>query len=196
MIWVSTDHLAQKYKLSKTAVLPPIEINYPLNPSIVRCFYHGSSSHYKDWQFVIEVVKEVQNRNSQTWFEFIGDHALYKVCKGIPRVQILHPMQWPDYLAMTSSRTMDIGLAPLAETDFNLARSHTKFLDICRQKAVGIYSRRFSHAEDIEQSGAGLVLGDSVQEWVAGIEYLITTDRQKMYGQAEALRLNIPRGKL
>ncbi|WP_422450570.1 MULTISPECIES: hypothetical protein [unclassified Endozoicomonas] len=187
-ILVSTPCLAKKYNLASSAILSPVEPVFESSQQITRCFYHGTSSHQKDWEFVLEVTRQIQLRNQGTWFEFIGDHALYKACRGIPRVTVLHPLKWPDYLALTSSRTMDIGLAPLADTPFNLARSHTKFLDICRQKAVGIYSRRFSCSDDIEHAGAGLVLGDSVDEWVAGIEFLIGSDCRDMYKKAEKLR--------
>ena len=186
-VWVSTPYLAQKYNLPESSVLPPIEPAYPVSQPLVRCFYHGSSSHTQEWGFVREVVKLVQARNPHTWFELIGDHGLYRQFRGIPRISILHPMPWPDYLAMTSSRTMDIGLAPLMDTPFNLARSHTKFLDITRQKAVGIYSERFPHAQAIEEAGAGITLPDNSALWVTGIEALLNKNRGILLNRAQAL---------
>lgn len=186
-VWVSTPYLAQKYNLPESSVLPPIEPAYPVSQPLIRCFYHGSSSHTQEWGFVREVVKLVQARNPHTWFELIGDHGLYRQFRGIPRISILHPMPWPDYLAMTSSRTMDIGLAPLMDTSFNLARSHTKFVDITRQKAVGIYSRRFHRADEIEQSGAGLVVTDDAEQWVQAIMTLAGADRTNMRSNAQQL---------
>ncbi|USE36337.1 hypothetical protein [Endozoicomonas sp. SCSIO W0465] len=186
-VWVSTPYLAQKYGLPESAVLSPVEPECPVPSPLIRCFYHGSSSHTQEWGFVREVVKLVQARNPHTWFELIGDHGLYRQFRGIPRISILHPMPWPDYLAMTSSRTMDIGLAPLMVTPFNLARSHTKFLDITRQKAVGIYSERFSHAQAIEEAGAGIALPDDPELWVTGIEALLKKNRGVMLNRAQAL---------
>ncbi len=187
-IWVSTPYLAEKYQLSEKAVLPPVEPKAPVNKPVIRCFYHGSSSHTQEWAFLQKVIESVQARNSNTLFEVIGDHALYKTFRNIPRVQVLHPMSWSDYLIMTSSRAMDIGLAPLMDTPFNLARSHTKFLDICRQQAVGIYSERFPVAESIKTHNAGLVVSDSVEEWVASIECLLSSDRDVLYRNAEKLK--------
>lgn len=187
-IQVSTAWLAAKYQLGAENILSPLEpiVHFEVQP--VRCFYHGSGSHTKDWSFILDVARKVQTRNDNIWFEFIGDHALYKSCRDIPRVQVFHPMKWSDYLAFTASRTAEIGLAPLMNNEFNLARSHTKFLDICRQGAVGIYSRRFSHADDIESHHAGLILDDSVDAWVQGIEYLAKKSRKQMLDNAMQLR--------
>lgn len=187
-LWVSTPYLAQKYHLPESAVLPPVEPGCSVPQPLVRCFYHGSSSHTQEWAFVREVVGLVQEYNPDTWFELMGDHALYRQFRGIPRISILHPMQWPDYLAMTSSRNMDIGLAPLMDSPFNLSRSHTKFLDITRQSAVGIYSERFCHAQEIMNSGAGLVLPDDPQVWSEEIGSLIKQDRSTMLDKAYQLR--------
>ncbi|WP_257281351.1 hypothetical protein [Endozoicomonas sp. ISHI1] len=189
-IWVSTAHLAEKYQLPAETVLPPCQILKEKRP-LVRCFYHGSSSHQEDWKFVLNVIRKVQSRNLNTWFELIGDHSLYKAVRGIPRVQVIHPMPWPDYLTMTVSRTMDIGLAPLMDTSFNHSRSHTKLLDICRQKAVGVYSDRFPLSKKIEESNAGLVVDDRVDSWVEAIEYLMQLDKQDMLNNANQLVLDV-----
>ena len=186
-IWVSTPYLAHKYGLPEQSVIPPLEPQVKVSHKLVRCFYHGSSSHTQEWSFIREVVATVQARNACTWFELIGDHALYKLFRGIPRVNILHPMPWADYLVMTSERSMDIGLAPLMETPFNLARSHTKFLDITRQGAVGIYSELFSNAELIRKQGAGLVVRAELSDWIDAIEALLEEDRSAMLAQARAL---------
>ena len=187
-VWVSTPHLAELYNLPANCVLPPIEPEKTVSNKLVRCFYHGSGSHTQEWDFLYHVISQVQAQNENTWFELIGDHALYKRFKGVPRVTVLHPMPWQDYFTMTSHRTMDIGLAPLLDTPFNRARSHTKFLDITRQGAVGVYSQRFSRAGEIEASGAGVVVSsDGVDVWVVALETLLKTSRRPMFERAQRL---------
>ena len=189
---VSTEYLAEKYKLSNPSILSPAEPEQKTTKGTsVSCFYHGSSSHVRDWEFIIEVARKVQQRNRNISFEFIGDHALYKQCKGIPRVKILHPMSWQDYLSMTSCRRMDIGLAPLMENPFNRARSHTKFLDICRQYAVGIYSSDFPYSEEIKATNSGIVLPNDLGSWVRGIEKLALLDRKELLANAQNLKRTI-----
>ena len=185
-MWVSTPQLAKKYGLSGQFVLPPVQIknNYS---SLVRCFYHGSGSHKHDWEFALRFIEEIQSRYQNTWFELIGDHSLYKATRHIPRVQVLHPMKWDDYLVMTSNRIMDIGLAPLLDTPFNKVRSHTKFLDITRQNAIGLYSEGFSHGDDIKKSNAGLLVKNTIEDWVNAFDQALYTDRDKMLTHAQKL---------
>ena len=103
-----------------------------------------------------------------------------------PRVRVLHPMPWSDYLSLTANRTMDIGLAPLLDNSFNKARSHTKFLDICRQSAVGIYSDHFPLSNDIKRHNAGTVLSNNPECWALAIERLAMTDREPIRKNARA----------
>lgn len=189
-ISVSTQWLATKYELPESSVLSPLDSDTK-QQSMVRCFYHGSGSHTLDWDFVIEVARKVQQRNDNISFEFIGDHALYKRCKDIPRVQILHPMPWSNYVALTANRIMDIGLAPLHDNPFNKARSHTKFLDICRQRAVGIYSIGFPFFNEIKRCNAGVVLSNDPESWVHSIEKLAASNRKPILESAEKLKTEL-----
>ena len=186
-IWVSTPYLAEKYKLTSDNILPPVPLKQGNDKFFIRCFYHGSGSHVRDWDFIIEVIRKIQERNKNFWFEFIGDHALYKKCRNIPRVNILHPMPWQDYFALTNNRVMDIGLVPLIDTEFNRARSHTKFIDIFRQNAVGIYSNGVQFSEQIKECNAGLIVNNDVDKWVVAIEQLAKTDRRIMHHNASQL---------
>lgn len=175
-IWVSTPYLAQRYQLPNSCILPPLQISR-MKPAIVKCFYHGSASHTLEWKFIVELIQKIQSKHTNVSFELIGDHSLYKQVKHIPRVTVLHPMSWGNYQAHISSRTMDIGLAPLFTSPFNLARSHCKLLDIQRQGAVGIYSIRFPRADSIRRLKAGWLAEDNVQSWLDAFEDAIYSDR-------------------
>jgi hypothetical protein len=185
-VWVSTPYLAEKYGLAENAVLPPVDLK-KTDLNLVRCFYHGSSSHQQEWVFVIEFIKQAQQRFPDTWFELIGDHSLYKQLRNVPRINILHPMQWQNYLAMTSSRSMDIGLVPLFDSPFNLARSHCKLLDITRQNAVGIYSELVAYSNEIGQMNAGIVVANKMELWLEALAVLLQKDRDVMLGNAQHL---------
>lgn len=189
-VWVSTPYLAEKYGLNENAVLPPVDLK-KTDLNLVRCFYHGSSSHQQEWVFVIEFIKQAQQRFSDTWFELIGDHSLYKQLRNVPRINVLHPMSWQNYLAMTSSRSMDIGLVPLFDSPFNLARSHCKLLDITRQNAVGIYSELVAYSDEIRQMNAGIVVDNKMELWLEALAVLLQKDRDAMLGNAQNLIKNI-----
>lgn len=185
-VWVSTPYLATRYHLPASSVLPPLQL--PVNrQQMLRCFYHGSSSHTKEWEFVIELIKTIQAKYHNTYFELIGNHQLNKACRDIPRVNILHPLSWPNYQALLQSRTMDIGLAPLLDSSFNRARSHCKLLDIQRQNAIGIYSTRVSHADNIESYQAGFVAKDTLEDWLAAFDKVMFADKQRIFDNSTML---------
>ena len=75
---------------------------------------------------------------------------------------------------------MDIGLAPLFVSPFNNARSYTKFLDIARQGAVGLYSQYYPCVDDIENSGAGFICNDDIDDWLFKFDLAIRSNREDM----------------
>ena len=182
-VWVSTAHLAAKYSLPPEAVITPKPLKIS-KTDVEKCFYHGSGSHELEWKFLKSFITEVQNRYDHTYFELIGDHQLNKMFRDLPRVTIIHPMSWPNYQAHIASRSMDIGLAPLFESPFNKARSHTKFFDIHRQGAVGIFSKRYSIADMLEDSQAGYVSDDSLEDWLKNFDLAINANKKAMFDNA------------
>ncbi|MCH1930195.1 hypothetical protein L9G16_08385 [Shewanella sp. A25] len=176
-VWVSTPYLAKKYNLPAHTVLPPLQITVPTKP-MIKCFYHGSSSHSLEWKFIKQFVSAVQERYDHIWFEIIGDHSLKKSFKDIARVSIIHPLNWQNYQSMIHSRDMDIGLAPLFDSPFNRARSHTKLLDIQRQGAIGIYSARFPFAEQIKNFKAGIICEDGLENWLEAFATALERDKE------------------
>ncbi len=179
-VWVSTPYLAKKYQLRDEWVLQPKQLRNP-EVRMIRCFYHGGSSHTQEWIFVEKLVAAIQATYSHTTFELVGNHQLNKQFRLIPRVTILHPMRWDNYQALLASREMDIGLAPLFDTVFNRGRSHTKMLDIQRQGAIGIYSERISHAELIKTYKAGFVVDDAIESWLSAFDCALRADRSRFF---------------
>jgi len=105
----------------------------------------------------------------------------------VPRVTVLHPMPWANYLAMSASRTMDIGLVPLFDSPFNAARSHCKLLDITRQQAVGIYSEQVAYSEEITNHDAGIVVDNRMESWLQALALLLEEDRSLILANAQNL---------
>ena len=184
-IWVSTPYLANKYQLPERNILPPLQVEQERGS--IRCFYHGSASHTLEWQFVVSFIEQIQAKYQNTWFELIGDHALYKRVRHIPRVTVLHPMSWSNYQAHIGTRTMDIGLAPLFDSQFNNARSHCKLLDIQRQGAVGIFSARFPYSAMIKAHHAGWVADDTMADWLRAFDTAMASDRQAVFARSLGL---------
>lgn len=179
-IWVSTPYLAQKY-----AHLNPDIVSARPSPSLlksqrpVRIAYHGSSSHRDEKYWLRQVIEGVLACCPQANFEIFGEHEIYKLYRDLPRVSVLHPMSWQNYLAYTQSHRLDIGLAPLLDSDFNLARGPVKFYDFVRMGAVGIYSNCAPYSDFIEQNVNGVLLDNEPQKWINVLSLLVNAESKR-----------------
>jgi len=184
-LWVSTPYLQQKYAAWQPCLILPSTVVSPTG--LRRIFYHGSASHQVDIRWLQPVIAEVLQRDTQLVFEIIGGQPIYRLYKKMPRVSIVHPMKWPNYQAFISMQTYHIGLNPLQDIPFNRARSYTKFFDITRCKAVGIYSPNSACAEIISDRQNGLVVELEQAAWVEAILNLARDEslRQTLLHNAE-----------
>ena len=179
-VWVSTQWLAEKYSLPPEHVIPAGYSAPDKIKPIVRYFYHGTKAHLREMQFLRPVVTEIQNKFDFARFEIFGDHEVYKLFRDIPGVTILHPMKWQKFKDYTANAQLDIGFAPVLDSEFNKARSHNKILDIYRCGAVGIYSELHAHADLIQERNAGLVVANDPNQWVDAFSRIMTMDRVVM----------------
>jgi hypothetical protein len=165
--WVSTPQLAAKY-----AGLQPRLV--PLAPSArllasrpaVRIVYHGTASHAGEIEWLRAVIEAVQRRCEHTHFSLFGEHPVNRLYRDLPRVSVLHPMRWENYLAFTSSHGADIGLAPLLPGAFNAARGPVKFFDYARMGAVGVYADVEPYRGFVRDGIDGVLLPLVPGQWV------------------------------
>lgn len=187
--WFASPYLADKYRDLDPELLQPVALDVPRNSMpAVRFFYHGTASHGAELQWLRSIVHDVQQRVTNTYFEVIGDHSVNRLYRDIPRVMIVHPMSWERYREHCLVSERQIGLAPLLPGSFNAARSHTKFFDITRCGAVGIYSNRPPFSGFIRDGEDGLLCEDRPQSWVEAIRVL-ATDPERRARLAHAARL-------
>ncbi|WP_444892874.1 glycosyltransferase family 1 protein [Microbulbifer sp. TRSA001] len=165
---VSTPYLAEKYQSWSPELLQPAPLNCEQEQPLT-VFYHGSASHLEDVQWLRPVIEEVFSRSPILNFEIIGDQRVNRLFRGMPRVQVLHPMKWPTYVSMLRGRGRSIGLAPLLDLPFNRARSHTKFFDITQAGAAGIFAQGDIYGSIVRHGENGLLLPMEPSAWVEGI---------------------------
>jgi hypothetical protein len=166
-VWASTPELAARFPAGRVEVRPPRPLP-PLERRWVKIFYHGTASHRREHEFLLPVLREVQNRSESTVIEVTGDHALYKMFRSVPRLRVLHPVAWPDYLVHLQASRYDLGLVPLLDTPFNRARSGVKALEVAASGAQGLLSRRSPYTDYAHLPGMHLV-GDEPSEWIDAI---------------------------
>lgn len=186
--WVSTPYLAEKYVRFKPVLLGPLPSALMLaqNPCVRVC-YHGTASHQREIEWLLPVIAQVQARTEAIYFELFGGRDVAKRFGSQPRVSVLHPMGWPNYLAYTASHRCDIALAPLLPGAFNAARGPTKFYDYTRMGAAGLYSDMAPYRGFVRDGVDGLLLDNNPERWVEAI-LALAPDAEKRAALAAAAR--------
>ncbi|SOB62128.1 conserved protein of unknown function (plasmid) [Pseudodesulfovibrio profundus] len=192
-VYVSSDGLAVKYGLDDQSVLGPLPVEptgsvLSQNDGPVTIFYHGTASHRREILWLRDVIAEVVKRQPGVLFELFGEKPVSKLYQGIEGVRVVHPMKWQPFLTYSASVSYDIGLAPLLDSPFNRCRSHVKYYDITRASGVGIYSENSVFHTVIKSGENGLLVKNSVQDWVDAICGLVQNGnmRRRMFENASA----------
>ncbi|GAA3528176.1 glycosyltransferase family 1 protein [Zobellella aerophila] len=178
-LWVSTPWMAEKYADWNPRVLQP-GTPYGDPQPLKTLFYHGSESHSDEIRWLYPVVEAVLKQEPTLCFEIIGDSRVHSLFSALPRVYVLHPMTWQAYQALLSHPGRTIGLAPLLDNAFNSARSYTKFFDITRAGAAGIYADHPVYQSIVRHQHNGLLLPMDQQLWV---EAILKLSRDDLYRQ-------------
>lgn len=197
-LWVASRYLREKYRdQTPELILPCPEESLYDRQSGPKIFYHGTASHIDEINWLTPIIRQVQERCAHTTFEIIGDLSINRLYRNIPRVSVLHPMSWDNYRAYCASADLQIGLAPLLDTPFNAARSTTKFFDMIRCGAVGIYSDREPFSAFIRNREDGFLVENSPALWVDTIVSLAQDPelRCRIYQNARQRALDISHGE-
>jgi len=185
-LWVSNTYLQHKYAQWQPRLVLPSPLTN--RTDVRRVFYHGSvATHRADIHWLRPIVEEVLRRDQRIAFEIVGRKDVLRLYKGLPSVTVVHPMKWPAYQTFLSMRERHVGLNPLQDVPFNRARSYTKFFDITRCGAVGVYSPDSACSEIINNGQEGLVAHLDHALWVDAILTLVQDEilRQTLLHNAE-----------
>jgi hypothetical protein len=125
-------------------------------------------------------MEEVLRRDVRIAFEIIGGSDVYRRYRKLPRVTVVHPMSWPSYRDFLAMPGRHIGLAPLLDHPFNKARSCTKFFDITRSGAVGIYAKDSACSHMVRHGVEGLLVGHEHSAWVNAILQLSSDEQLRL----------------
>jgi len=198
LVLVTSQPLALKY-----AHLGALQLPLWPHPSLlapqprVQLAYCGTSVHIEEFLWLRPLLEELQQRQPHTHVDLFGDLAINRLFRPIPRVRILHPMDWGRYLAATGYGRIDLLLSPLLPSAFNSCRAAVKFFDAARCGAVGLYSDRAPYQGFIRPGVDGLLLADDHASWIAAIEGLLAdpSARQRLATTAQARAWALSRGE-
>ncbi len=176
-VWVSTDFLADEYREYNSKVIYPYPLlsELPCEPATRKnvVFYHGTPSHTAEILWLKSVIEKVLSLAPNVMFELVLNDKLYAHYRDVKGIIPIRQMDFDSYVFFSSIKYRSVGLVPLLDTPFNICRSWTKFYDIVRAGAVGIYSEVFSISEHIKRMDAGVVLPMDKKLWVEAILDLV-----------------------
>lgn len=178
-VWVSSPELRNRYPRARFLPSLPYAVDRPAAPVGTRRWgYHGTRIHERELRWLLPVVEAVQKAVPKAEFEVFGGPKVARRFAHLPRVRVLPPVPWPDYVRHALASNLAVGVAPLLPGRFNAARSHTKAFDILRCGAVGVFSARAPYA-DLPEDGAFLA-PDDTQAWAEAILRLLLDDAERI----------------
>lgn len=195
IVWASTPQLASVLQSSRALVLPPAppEALWRKTPddadaqdrigASVLVAYHATGVHLEEHRFLRPIVEQILCRRRDVIFEVFADRRARAIWGGLEGVRIRDPLPWPDYIADSAGRRIDIMLVPLAPSHMNDSRASTKRIDVARYGAAAVFSEglAYGHADD----GDELRLPYVAEAWRDAVLRLID-DRQERSMLAEA----------
>ncbi len=197
-IWVTSTVLESRYRHLGAVRLPlRPHPNLLVERPRLQLAYLGTSVHEREFAWLRELLGLLQERHAHTHVDVFGDLAINRQFRDLPRLRILHPMRWANYLAETGPGRVDLLLSPLLESPVNAARAPVKFIDAARCGAAGLYSDRAPYRGFIRHGVDGLLLGDQPREWLDAIEELMNDRATRLQLAEEARRraLRLSRGE-
>ena len=176
-LWVSTPYLVEKYAPLGARLLAP----RPLIESAPRAcvFCHATGSHQAELEWLRPVIEQVLAQTSEVVFELTGTRRVARFYRDIPQVTVTPPMPWPAFRRFNLAPGRSIGLAPVLDTPFNRGRSATRFFDITRAGAVGLYTENGPCQSLVRNGVEGLLLANQPSLWATAILSLLEDEPRR-----------------
>jgi glycosyltransferase involved in cell wall biosynthesis len=158
LITTTTPYLAEKLrKYNDNVVVLPNYIDlerwdlpkYQNTSDKIRIGWAGSITHINDLKLVVNPLKRLCKEFKNLQLVFVGDPRVGELFDGCPVENMVGvPFEvWP---AKLHSLRLDIGIAPLADTEFNKCKSNIKWQEYSVAKIPGVYSNTVYQLRGIE----------------------------------------------
>jgi len=194
LVVVSSPALAERFSTPKTHLLEPPAIreskslDHHLDGITLRVGYHGSSTHYRDLEFLIPILRSFSETNPHVEFDLFGHKRIREMASDLDRVNIIDPLPWHEYKEFVKQRPCHIMLAPLLEHAYNSGKSRVKFCDASSVGAAGIFSDAPIYRSIVDDGINGLLVSNTEEDWLNALRSL-AADRDRTNSIASACRL-------
>lgn len=207
----STQFLADKLKMlypDKPTYIVPNSLDFDLwdnvvpkadfqkkEPGQIRIGYSGCSNHRGDLEAIREPMSAILKEFPHVQFIMTPqpenkDGDLFMGWPDVPNIGII--TQWAtidQYHHFLAGWDLDIGIAPLLDSNFNRAKSNLRWLEYSALKLPTVASKVYPFKNSIRNGEDGLICNSS-QEWYDALKSLITDEsRRKTLGQQAYARV-------
>lgn len=179
LITTTTEYLASKLRQynQNVAILPnymdmerwhlPILKN---TTDRIRIGWVGSITHVEDMKMIVNPLKQICKEFPQVQLIFVGDPRVAIPFEGVGVENMMGvPFKfWPTKL---HSLRLDIGLAPLLDTEFNRCKSRIKFYEYGISRVPGVFSPTVYQERGFD-GHFGMIAKDQ-EQWYHAIRNLI-----------------------
>ena len=184
-VWVTNRLLAEKVeqKMSSNQIkIKLLKLSHKQNftkKKFYKISYLGTSSHPIELRWLKTLFLEIQQQRKDCLIEIYVNKKWRNYFRSIPRIKMIYPMDWETFFLDTSIGKSDIVLNPIFNSNFNNFRSPTKFFDIARLKAVGIYSNSKPFCDFINNNHDGILVDNNIESWVEKIFFLLDNANER-----------------
>lgn len=178
---VSTPELARRLgRFNDSIHVLPNFVDYalfrrtpPENGRQVNIGVVGTSAREGDFALIDEALRAIcREYGKRIRIKFVG--AMPKAWEGHANAEsVPFTADYGGYAARMKGLDLDIGLAPLADNDFNACKSPIKWLEFSALGMAGIFSHVPAYKEVVEQGKTGLLVDNQTDKWVSALKLLI-----------------------
>lgn len=145
----------------------------------VRKIGYMGFDHAHDFEIVLPALVELLRRHQYLQFELFGSIPKPSVLDEFgSRVTVLQPVRdYAEFMDKFASLGWDIGLCPLAVTDFNAVKANTKWVEYTSIGAAVVATGGTIY-DSCCSSGAGLLIRDKAK-WLAELDALVLDEERR-----------------
>lgn len=181
LVTVTTKSLYERYKkINPNTVMLPNYMDmerWDLQPKLknetdtIRIGWAGSMTHMSDLKLVEKPLKRLMDENPKVRLIFCGETRIADLFEGYPVETFLGvPFDaWPSRL---NGLRLDIGIAPLRDSEFNRCKSNIKWQEYAINKVPGVYSPTVYNFRGFEPD-LGMI-AETEEQWYAVLSNMIS----------------------
>ena len=147
----------------------------------VRICFAGSVDRQNDFENLLsEVIVSLKRRyGEQVEFCFIGNHPS---CADAVNAVVVPKLPYGEYWEFIRNAEIDIGLAPMPDTEFHSCKHYNKFMEYARAGICGVYSNVQPYTEIRDFFPQVILADNNPDSWFSCLSELVQ-DRSKLEEQ-------------